>query len=356
MPIPKPREDESQDDFIGRCMGDDVMNEEYPEKDQRAAICYQSWRKKGMAGGIERKAVSVTLKDDKPGSFIAKIATLDVVDADNDVTLPGAFPNGKTVLVSAYQHGSWQGALPVGKATIREDGNQIVAEGEFNLGTTTGREHYEAIKFLGPLQEWSYGFRALESEMGEREDKEVRLLKKVEPYEVSPVIKGAGKDTMTLSIKERKQGNIQALIDTWDSWAGSYEKCVDALTGKPGITDVEALCAWMHHEAEGTWPGEKQNTAGITFAGQAEAALAAVKALAERARALAALRQSEGRPLSKANRDRLDAVVKTLNEAAGDVKTLLDTEPIDTALADRLLLEFTAGRARAIMEEIECVT
>lgn len=51
--------------------------------------------------------------------------------------------------------------------------------------------------------------------------------------------------------------DIQALIDTWDDWAGSFDKCVSALGSKPGITDPEALCAWMHHEAEGTWPGEK---------------------------------------------------------------------------------------------------
>jgi hypothetical protein len=58
--------------------------------------------------------------------------------------------------------------------------------------------------------------------------------------------------------------DIQALIDTWDTWAGSFDKCVSALGSKPGITDPEALCAWMHHEAEGTWPGEKAREEMIT--------------------------------------------------------------------------------------------
>jgi len=40
MPIPKPRAGESEDDFIGRCMADETMQTEYPEEDQRAAICY----------------------------------------------------------------------------------------------------------------------------------------------------------------------------------------------------------------------------------------------------------------------------------------------------------------------------
>jgi len=51
--------------------------------------------------------------------------------------------------------------------------------------------------------------------------------------------------------------DIQYIIDAWDSWAGSYTTCVSALGAKPGITDPEALCAWLHFQAEGKWPGEK---------------------------------------------------------------------------------------------------
>lgn len=39
MPIPKPKDGEARDDFLSRCMGDSVMNEEYPEQSQRAAVC-----------------------------------------------------------------------------------------------------------------------------------------------------------------------------------------------------------------------------------------------------------------------------------------------------------------------------
>jgi len=46
MPIPKPRSDEKQNDFISRCMGDDVMNKEYPDQEQRAGVCYSQWRGK----------------------------------------------------------------------------------------------------------------------------------------------------------------------------------------------------------------------------------------------------------------------------------------------------------------------
>jgi len=46
MPLPNPTSDESKDDFIDRCMADPAMNEEYPENDQRFAICNSQWEAK----------------------------------------------------------------------------------------------------------------------------------------------------------------------------------------------------------------------------------------------------------------------------------------------------------------------
>lgn len=51
--------------------------------------------------------------------------------------------------------------------------------------------------------------------------------------------------------------DIQYIVDSWDDWAGSFDTCVSVLGNKPGITDPEALCAWLHYQAEGKWPGEK---------------------------------------------------------------------------------------------------
>jgi len=55
MPIPQPRDGEKEDEFIPRCMGDKVMNEDYPDSKQRAAVCYSQWREKH--GGKEAKSV-----------------------------------------------------------------------------------------------------------------------------------------------------------------------------------------------------------------------------------------------------------------------------------------------------------
>ena len=43
MPLPRPRKDEKEDDFIERCMGDEVMTEEYPDESQRRAVCQTQW-------------------------------------------------------------------------------------------------------------------------------------------------------------------------------------------------------------------------------------------------------------------------------------------------------------------------
>lgn len=42
MPIPKPKNSESQNEFMQRCMGDEKMIQEYPTE-QRAAICRNSF-------------------------------------------------------------------------------------------------------------------------------------------------------------------------------------------------------------------------------------------------------------------------------------------------------------------------
>jgi hypothetical protein len=46
MPIPKPKSDETQKDFVQRCMNDNVMISEYTDKNQRYAICINQFKTK----------------------------------------------------------------------------------------------------------------------------------------------------------------------------------------------------------------------------------------------------------------------------------------------------------------------
>jgi len=46
MPLPKPRATESKKEFVRRCMMDNTMITEFPETDQRFAVCNTQWEEK----------------------------------------------------------------------------------------------------------------------------------------------------------------------------------------------------------------------------------------------------------------------------------------------------------------------
>lgn len=207
------------------------------------------------------------LKVADTGYIEAAFAQLNVVDHDGDVTLPGAFP-AKEVPMSAYGHTSWEGALPVGKGSISEDGEWAVFTGQFFMDTTHGRDAFETVKGLGPLAQFSYGYNVLDSERGMRDGKAVRMLKSLDPFEVSPVLMGAGLGTHTRAIKSAAPG--------------------------PDATYAE----------HATWVQD------------------AVKAFLERTEDRAEWRVKEGRQLSAANRASLSALLDSLRAFGGTADEL----------------------------------
>jgi len=87
MPIPIPNPNETRNDFISRCMADSVMVEDYPDEDQRFAVCNQQ---KAMAMNtyltfpLEIKALN-NREFEGYGSIFGNR------DLGNDVVMPGAF-------------------------------------------------------------------------------------------------------------------------------------------------------------------------------------------------------------------------------------------------------------------------
>ena len=240
---------------------------------------------------MERKSLNLELKADKAGDFSAVFSTLNTIDKDFDITLPGAFPAGKEVLVSAYMHESWQGALPVGKGIIQERENEAILEGQFNLNSQVGRDHYETVKFSGGLQEWSYGFNILDSAEETRDGQPVRILKALDVFEVSPVLRGAGENTRTLAIKSH------------DSYSNHADSVLDA-----------------------------------------------VRELAERTRTRKATREKAGRALSDADLKRWQDIQgeadSLLEQIAADVQDGKAAADTDHKAAERLYAEYQKLRAR----------
>jgi hypothetical protein len=59
--VPPPRAGEAQDEFYSRCMANPGMNEEYPDKDQRSAMCTARWQEPGNPSGADdEKAIALS--------------------------------------------------------------------------------------------------------------------------------------------------------------------------------------------------------------------------------------------------------------------------------------------------------
>lgn len=332
-----------------------------------------------------KSLVEFEWKDVSKGTFRARFATTNVVDHDKDVTFPGAFPAGKEIVISAYQHTSWTGALPTGKGVVGQDSEKAWVDGQFFIGTPHGLAAYETVKALGGLQEWSYGYDVLEASYDEERLKEfpgaLRGLIKVDVHEVSPVLLGAGIGTATEAIKAAKQAAGEA--GDLDDDPGALCQAVDAALD-------EALAAHASGEDDQGWalvvgaaatvdtllevlglpdadePGADGKERGLVAAGQS--LLAKVEAFKVRATDRAEFRQKAGRRLSSATREHLNGLMTSLTEAAAGLRALLEEsdavpnepdEPKSGEVPDDILaifLETERRRAdleRALNEEYE---
>lgn len=225
---------------------------------------------------------------DAAGIGLARLADLSAIDSDGDTYTAGAF---------SWKEGNAQwapmlpahnrGAMPFGKAKVFEKDGTAYAELHLNLDTVAGREWHSHLKFdlsTGQsAQEWSYGYGVLDAVNEQRGTEKVRNLKRVDVHEVSPVVRGAGSGTATLAIK---------------SHGG--------------------------------------------FGGQIDAVIAEIEDIIERAGDVAALRQAEGREMSKARLDQLGQLKARLDELLAE--KVADND--DAALAEKAAADFLTRAAR----------
>lgn len=206
---------------------------------------------------------NLEIKEVSPEGVVkAVIATLNVVDKDGDVTLPGAFGEQEVVMLPSHD---WR-HIPLGKGVLREEGDQAVAHIQMNLAVQAAKEWHSALKFDlekgRPLQQWSYGFNILpggqeEGEMGGRRVRYLRPRPDKSPgllvHEVSPVLVGAGEGTGTVDVKGAKGaiGSHETEVVDLD-WDGA-EAVRRAREGE-GASYYGRIFAWKDPEGE---PGNK---------------------------------------------------------------------------------------------------
>jgi len=238
MPTPKPNSNESRQNFITRCMGDDTMASEYTDSEQRLAVCtseYDSNKEDSiqndekhiraveetddsyiiefgkskpdseetvdeMASKEEVEKESIEIKssikayddedeDKNYGTFEGYGSVFGNKDLGNDVIEAGAFakslkkrkPQNVKLL---YQHKS---DMPIGVFDeIKEDEHGLVVKGRLALKTQAGAEAYELLK-MGALDGLSIGFRVNPKEVSYDKRGNKRIIKEVDLMEVSLV-------------------------------------------------------------------------------------------------------------------------------------------------------------------------
>lgn len=203
MPIPKPKKDETEDEFIERCMSDDIMVDEYEQK-QRSAICYSQWRERENmrhiqirtnAGKVRRETVNgrkylvapvVAVKEgilnyEDGTEFIPADEIKNSVDLWNGVDLPIGHPEMHGQSVSAK--------------------NKVVVDK--NAVGRMWNAHYEDKKLKGEL--W-IDIKKCEN-MGETAREVISKLENEKPIDVST----AYRRTADISTGEYDGGNYDTI-------------------------------------------------------------------------------------------------------------------------------------------------
>ncbi|MCX6795812.1 MAG: HK97 family phage prohead protease [Candidatus Falkowbacteria bacterium] len=140
----------------------------------------------------------VEQKDEQSQGVVeAYVSIFDNIDLVGDIIRRGAFSES---LNNKLPKGVWMHNWdePIAK-TLKayEDNKGLFIQGQFNLETQRGKEAYSDIKF-GIIDEFSIGFKILDYEWDEKDN---RIIKKVKLYEWSPVLAGANPDTELVSVK-----------------------------------------------------------------------------------------------------------------------------------------------------------
>jgi hypothetical protein len=196
------------------------------------------------------------IKNAEKGEVEAIFATIGVTDHDEDVIRPGAIKHGAKVVVSSYGHDAVFGRRPAGKGTIFIDGNKAGVRAKMFLNTTDGRETFEVLKEMGPDQEWSFAFQVLDDEPPNAEERKAgarRALTKLDSFEVSPVIRGAGVGTHTVAVKAA------------DSQADGVKDTEDAR-----LTEIATAAIKAHLDARAAETKKRQDEAEALRAAAAE--------------------------------------------------------------------------------------
>lgn len=259
----------------------------------------------------EYRAKDILSFDEEAGTVEAVFSVFNEVDSDGDVVLPNSIRSGygNKGVAMVWGH-DWKNII--GKGKIVQDNDKAVFKGSFNLNTNAGREAYETVKAMADLQQWSFGFEVLDSEVGMfqkdgGEEKEVRYLKDLKVWEVSPVMVGANQNTSTVMLK-----NLEA----------EENETTDEIENGIEDSNIEAQ--------------EVTKNVGLRFTDEVDNVLITMTALLKRAKELTALRLGKEKTLSSESAEALESLKDALQDMHQDIDTLLSIGTDNEVLENEL--------------------
>ena len=164
------------------------------------------WEYKQFSIDLTSSEAGTEVKD---GEVLAKVATLNLPDNEDDVVVTDSVKK-QSIIVSAWNHSSKKlfGPPPVGVGIVYEDGEDLLARMQYFMDQKAGEEAYSTVKRLEEVCKWSIAYRCNEADykqLGSGNDQRViRYMYELEVDESSPVDKPGGLGTGTIDMKKAR--------------------------------------------------------------------------------------------------------------------------------------------------------
>lgn len=106
MPIPSPKPNEDKQKFVGRCMGNETMKKDYPNVQQRIAICLGQ-TKKSKSSILEDVCHNLLASncqwDDEWDEFVWEIEAKEIFDEEGNRLLASEYQGRKVQLNKPFR-------------------------------------------------------------------------------------------------------------------------------------------------------------------------------------------------------------------------------------------------------------
>ena len=182
MPLPKPKPNEAEKDFINRCMSADIMQEDYPDEKQRVAVCYSQWKKRKDMREVDYRSFPLEMREEDNGHFVGHAAIFDSWSQDlggfREIVRPGAFTKtlNEADVRATFNHDPNYvlGRNKSGTLTLSEDKKGLAVD--IDPPDTTWAKDLRVSMGRGDINQMSFAFRTIKDNWWTEDEESKREL------------------------------------------------------------------------------------------------------------------------------------------------------------------------------------